>query len=158
AAETGLRMAGTLGLFWEFRAYWTEGYDWLERFLAAAPDADVAAQGKVLYALMLINSHFHDAAYTRSLTAMISNLLEELTDLHLKAWLIGRLGWAGQPVRGVSETHLNEALATFRRIGNQRGIYETLGSLGQRAFQLGDFVTAGQLLEEAMRLARQAGD
>jgi predicted ATPase/DNA-binding XRE family transcriptional regulator len=144
AAETGLRMAGTLGLFWEFRAYWTEGYDWLERFLAAA--------------LMLINSHFHDAAYTRSLTAMISNLLEELTDLNLKAWLIGSLGWAGHPVRGVSETYLNEALATFRRIGNQRGIYETLGSLGQRAFQLGDFVTAGQLLEEAMRLARQSGD
>jgi predicted ATPase/DNA-binding XRE family transcriptional regulator len=157
-AEIGLRLAGALGFFWEYRAYWTEGLDWLEMFLAAAPNAAASVRAKALYSMMLINSHFHDAAYTRSLTIMISNLIDEVTDLNLKAWLIGSLGWAGHPVKGVSEVYLNEALAIFRQLGNQRGIYETLGSLGQRAFQLGDFATAGPLQEEAIRLARQSDD
>ena len=157
-AEIGLHLAGALGFFWEFRAYWTEGLDWLEMFLTAAPNASTSIRAKALYAMMLINSHFHDAAYTQSLTSMISNLLDEMTDLNLKAWLIGSLGWAGHPVKGVSEAYLNESLAMFRQLGNQRGIYETLGSLGQRAFQLGNFATAGPLLEEAIQLARQAGD
>jgi hypothetical protein len=68
------------------------------------------------------------------------------------------VGRNGHPIPGKSEAYLRETLAMFRQLGNRRGIYETLGSLGQRAFQFGDFATAGPLQEEAIQLARQAGD
>lgn len=53
-AETGLRLAGALGWFWEFRGYWSEGREWLEKLLQEAPAAPALVRVKALqFAAML---------------------------------------------------------------------------------------------------------
>lgn len=46
----GLRLAGALGFFWNFRGEATEGLDWLEALLARGRDSAAAVRAKALYA------------------------------------------------------------------------------------------------------------
>ena len=47
--ETGLRLAAALGWFFSERSHWNEGLDWLERMLAANPDAPASLRAKALH-------------------------------------------------------------------------------------------------------------
>ena len=46
----GLRLAGGLGFFWNFRGEATEGLDWIEALLARGQDSAAAVRAKALYA------------------------------------------------------------------------------------------------------------
>ena len=48
APEAGLRLAVALGEYWRVRGPWSEGQSWLQRLLAATPDAPGILRGRAL--------------------------------------------------------------------------------------------------------------
>ena len=57
-----------------------------------------------------------------------------------------------------ARTLLEEALALWRELGDQRGIAATLSRLGEVARRQGDFVTARAQLDAALAIQRELGD
>jgi non-specific serine/threonine protein kinase len=64
--EAALRLSGALAWFWWLRSYHDEGWRWLERALAGAPEAS-AARMKALHGAGYLAHHRRDSALARAL-------------------------------------------------------------------------------------------
>jgi predicted ATPase/DNA-binding CsgD family transcriptional regulator/DNA-binding XRE family transcriptional regulator len=156
-AESGLRLAGALGWFWNRRAHWHEGRERLVTFLSAGSHAPVAARAKALHHILELSCELSDREYAISLRPEALMLVREVDDLRIKAWLLSSVGFTSY-TQSEWRTYYEDALALFRQIGDQRGSRETMVRLAMGLLNRGDFVPAGELIEEGIRLARQAGD
>lgn len=161
-AESGLRLAGALGWFWNCRVYHIEGRAWLEKFLAAGSNAPVPVRAKALEHILGLSDLLRDDARVAALCEEGLTLAREVEDQWLKAWLLSRLGSLQASVDGLSgerrRAYLEEALALFRQLEDNWGICHTLGRLAREWLWRGDFASAGEPLEEGIRLARQVQD
>ncbi len=156
-AESGLRLAGALGWFWNRRTYWNEGHEWLGIFLAAGRNTSPEIRAKALHHALVIDMEFHD---NRDISALLGEALilaREVEDQRTRAWLLSSVGFVGDPDFTDCERYLEQALALFRELEDHWGICQTLSRLAQKLFQRGDFTHAAELQEEGIRLARQAG-
>src|SRR5262249_11325375 len=133
--ELGLRLAGSLGLFWDVRGYRTEGRGWLEGLLALAPQAaaDKDRAGDVG------GAGVSAAARAKALVA-VSNF----------AWRLGDDQWAqAAAAEGL-------ALARGQQAGWAAGV--ALNMLGVIAWDRGDLEQATAYLEESVARLRAAGE
>ncbi len=160
----GLRLAGDLSWFWFFSGLWSEGNDWLERFLKAVPDIGepqtIRAQALFGLGLLIWGQGQPDPARVR---------LEEGT----RAWRqLGPSGQSGlartlgfQATTMMVEPYLARGLALqqegatiCRALNDQWTLGVSVSNLGGFARTMGDFDLAITYYEESIAILRPVGD
>jgi predicted ATPase/DNA-binding XRE family transcriptional regulator len=155
--ETGLRLAAALEWFWHMRVYWTEGWDWLKKLLAAAEGAPAALKAKALHRAADEAAMLEDIAYANVALEQSLALARDTNDRWNMAWALNGMGYITSDVH-----YLEEALTLFRALGDDWGSFHALARLGfalTRGVHTGDgrdYERARASHEEALRLARQA--
>ncbi len=122
-SSTGLAAAATLYRYWYIRAI-REGRQWLDRLLAAAPEAPPSILAKALYSAGSLTQlqGDDDAACVRLERAL--ELYRRVGNDRGAAWALHGLGMAEWGSRSPSEVkaRFDAALETFRRLGDPVGI------------------------------------
>lgn len=128
-AESVLRLAGALGLFWLIRGHVSEGRAWLEGSLEGyRGQEDMSGSGAVVG-----------------------------QDVRAKAFLAAGSLASSQGDYARAAAHIEAGLALFRNLENHTGIAWALLSQGRLARTRGDYGLAGKLLEESLLLLRKQG-
>ena len=160
-AETGLRLAGTLGWFWPLRNL-SEGRHWYAVLLAANDDALTAVRSKALQHAANVEAWFRNYTYARTLSEQAYQLARAVGDKSQIAWSLATLGFVGlgpMPDYVVGGALLEEALALFRETGDRWGMGHALRRLGYTLLRRKDFDVERAIVlgEEALALARASG-
>lgn len=155
--ETGLGFAASLGWFFSERCFWSEGLKWLERALAAAPDAPPSLRAKALHTMATFTGALSNFQRGRSLATQALDLAHSAGDRWNIAWAQSHL--ALFPTDLVNhEALLEDSLAIFRELNDTMGVAHTLVRRAFFAEERHDFAHVAALIEEAGLLSREAGD
>jgi predicted ATPase/DNA-binding SARP family transcriptional activator len=157
----GLRLAATLGAFWQMRSHhWSEGYRWLRAALENGDGAHPSTRAKALLVagkLLLHQWHFDQAApfFHESLI-----LYQELDD---KGGIADALSWLGrhsfrQKDYGEATRLLEQSLVLYREGNNEYGISMALRNLGDCARLLKDYERSNRLYDRGLALSRKIGN
>ena len=162
-AEGALRLAGALWRFWAVRGSLLDGRAWLERALAAADAAGVAAPAARAKALQhlgnvaldlgdypLARAQYQAARALRSQQGDQSGIAAALNGLGLLAFYAGDYDEA----RRLHE----ESLRIRRSINDHQGIGNSLTNLGSVASAHGEVERSRVIHEEALAVRRAMGD
>ncbi len=156
-SEMGLRLAASLGWFFSERAHWLEGFDWLERVIAANPNAPISLLAKAYHnvaALSGLVGQFGEDRRTRGLCETALTLARAANDRWNTAWALTHMAIYGERESAKSVALLEESLALFRELHDSMGITHTLIRLSWHVKS--DY--AYQLINEAAIYAHEAGD
>ena len=153
-----LQLCVSLGHFWEFRSYLTEGRFWLDRALSI--DADPDPRAHVLDRAGTFargQGEFQRAATLLEECVLLRRMLDEQRELALSLKNLGNVMLdLGELDR--ARDHYEESLAIRRRIDDVRGMAETLNNLGVLARFDGDWDLAIKRYEEARPLFEKLND
>jgi predicted ATPase/DNA-binding SARP family transcriptional activator/DNA-binding CsgD family transcriptional regulator len=162
--ETALRLAGALARFWEMRARFVEGSEWLEAALRQSGRAEVvtdaATRAKLLSEAGTFAFHRADFDRAIELHGEALELYRKVGDDSGVAFALLCLG-AQHFEKGdyeVAAPFLEEALALSRRIGDKRNMAGTLHNLAEVERQRGNYERAKGLGIESIAVAREAED
>lgn len=184
AVEIGLRLAGPLGRFWDWRGDYSQGRTELDRLLSVLAlsgtlpplpnegtdgmplavdegDARVArATGLVLYWAAVLAGDLGDDAAARELQEQALAIRRRLGDKSAIAESLGSLASVLMTLRDQvhGRSMLEESLALARDVGDHPAIARALRGLGSLASHNGDNPTATALIDEAWAVARETGD
>jgi predicted ATPase/class 3 adenylate cyclase/DNA-binding CsgD family transcriptional regulator len=155
-----LRLGGALYSFWDGRAYFSEGQDFLERALQFGDAVAAPVGAKALYAASQLQKVLGSLDRAETFCEQSLALYRELADtrglascLHLLAdiaWERGNLTAA----RALGE----ESLLLFREAGDTRSIADVLHHLGTLAVEQGEYARGRDLLTESLTINRELGN
>ncbi len=153
--ETGLRLAGALGRFWQMRGHQSEGRAWLLSILAHPMANPTAARAKALnWAGFLVDSKSQqEALFEESLA-----IGRALGDTASVADALRGLGMITEAAPERTQALLEESLALCQGIGDTWRSARALHALGRMANAQGDFGRAIAHFEESLALSRQLED
>jgi predicted ATPase/class 3 adenylate cyclase len=159
-AELGLRLAGALRPFWYSRGHFDEGKRWLTDTLAQGERASALARAKALEGLSWLadvqgDLHGAEAAADEGLRL---SAREEVKD-SLAAALQLILGDVAEQ-RGDYERAkvlFEESRRIYLEAGDEWGVAEAIGGLGNLYYDRGDHERAKELYEEGLALSRKLG-
>lgn len=157
-SEAGLQIATALSWFFSERAHWRTGFRFLERALAANPDAPVSLRAKALHCAAPLARHFGDENQARAFCEAALALARPANDRWNIAWTLAQYAMLYWDDFGQAQAMLDEALTLFRAIDDKMGITHTLVRRFWVAYDQGDHDAMFLLLEEAEIRAREAGD
>jgi predicted ATPase/transcriptional regulator with XRE-family HTH domain len=157
-SETGLRLAAALGWFFSERTHWNEGFGWLERVVAANPNAPPSLLSKALHTAGALASLAGNGLRARTLCEQALILARAANDRWNIAWSLSHLGGYVQERTDQGAATLEESLALFREIDDAMGITHGLIRRAWAALCQNDYPYGRVLLEEAEIRAHQAGD
>jgi tetratricopeptide (TPR) repeat protein len=158
-AETGLRLAGALWLFWDYGGHRREGLEWIRSLLAAAGSAHPATRARALHAA----GRLAEGGSCESSIPWLEESLQIYREL-------GDLRGAAEALRGIALAAgsrgdharaillLEEAASTLRALDDRAPLASALMNLGVEVSHHGDPLRATALYEEALELRRGAGD
>jgi len=157
--DTGLRLAGALGWFWQLRIHLREGSDWYAKLLAdhLVPSVAATVRAKALHRASEIETQLGNPIRAHALAEEAITVARVNGDRWNLAWGLAALGLWGKHDKMNIEP-LNEALAIFREIGDSWGISHTLRRLALFLVHAGDFARSAALSSESLALARAVGD
>jgi predicted ATPase/class 3 adenylate cyclase/Tfp pilus assembly protein PilF len=159
--EICVRLATTLGLFWEVRGYFSEGRERVSAVLATD-----AAQGQTLARSRLL-ARAAELAYRQSDYPATIAFAEESLEISRKiedkqgiASALIKLGNAATEVGDykTASAYLEECLGIWRVLDDRHGTARALISSGWVALRAGDDQLAKARLEEALSISRDLGD
>jgi predicted ATPase/DNA-binding XRE family transcriptional regulator len=163
--ELGLRLAGTLRVFWEQHSHLNEGREWLAGLLAkgrstAEPRPRPAVIAKAVDAAARLA--YKQADWMTALQ-LYTESLERHRQLQSPQGIARALGGLGHLARArkdliTARAYYEEALALRRALGDQWGIASVLFVLGQLEIAQGDVDRSARLFEESLILCRELGD
>lgn len=157
-AETGLRLAGALLWFWNFRGEINEGFEWVEAFLARAPEASPATRARALYGAA-------ELAWLLGFTDLARERIEEsealwraLGDKRGLAYTLQSLPMVIDRPR--SRQSAEESVRLFEEVGDSFGAALAMAAMDIFAMiRDGDPEGTGRARqEEALARARAVGD
>ncbi len=158
--EMALRLAGALRRFWEVRAHWNEGRNFLERALAESKKVAVPVQLKVLKAAAHLAYVQGDTDRSEALSEESLARCKEVGDMGgiaLSLRLLGLIAeWRSSFV--VAYTRTEESLALFREVGDKEGIAWSLNNLAAITREQGEYARAISLKKESLALFRALGN
>jgi predicted ATPase/DNA-binding SARP family transcriptional activator/Tfp pilus assembly protein PilF len=161
-AVAGLRLAGSLGRYWEVRGHLTEGYRWIEKALDKAKDdkATVLMRAKALLEIGRLAQRLGE--YERAVAQFEESLalFREMGNQQGIAHALSRLGSVAVHqgnYRWAAAAH-EESLALKRELGDKWGIATSLGTLALVSWQQGDYEQARARYNESLILYRELGD
>ena len=160
SAELALRIAGATWRFWSLRGRTPECRAWLERSLAAAPDAPVAHRAKALVGLGHLSEDQRDLDASRASFERALALAIEAGDLVTASRARHGLGLVAHDSGDydVAMEHHTAAVELARQAGDRRSLANGLGSMGAVAYYRGDLDAAERSWEEALEIFTALGD
>ena len=156
----GLRLANGLGRFWVLCGHWTEGREWLSRYLDAAAEVDPELRATALNWTSALASEQGDYASAR-------RLLEEALGLHRE---VGNRRGEANALIGIGNAATNQddyraarsayerSLTLWEELGASSGVVRCLHGLGWVAQEQGDAGSARAYYERCLALYREQGD
>lgn len=155
-----LRLAGTLGRFWEIRGHLLEGCGWLDASLDGAGDAPPEVEARALdaYGRLLYLRGDREAATSRIQAALAR--LHDAEDAHGVSSALNHLGALAMEASDFARAGAlyQEALTSYRARGDQTGVGYVLNNLGEVARLQQDYVRAEGLYREGLVLHRALGN
>jgi predicted ATPase/DNA-binding CsgD family transcriptional regulator len=158
------RLAAALWWSWVVHQQWGEGLDWVQRVLALPDDGRPGHERvELLQAAATLSIQRGEVTSSRVVRwleeslAMAQLIGDDELVLAARGWL-GMVWEFGGRVEHAPEVSLAELLAEARRIGHRFGEVRGLVALARRALRDGDLGAATALQEEAIDVARVAGD
>lgn len=162
AAEDGdamVRIVAALWRFWNVRAHWREGLEWLETALSRGSDAPTAAGAKARLgagALAWWQADFHRAsAHLEQALALARARGDKRTEADALR-ILAQVAWWDDFARATALGE--ESLKLFKELADPMGISAAARFLGLDALNRGDFPRALPLLEESHAMATQLHD
>jgi len=158
--EICLRLAGSLGLFWEARGYFSEGRERLAAVILKTSQDSTAARAKLLARAAELAYRQSDYPATTAYAGESLAIYRTVGDKQGIASALIKLGNAATEV-GDYETasvYLEEALMTWRELEDKHGTARALISFGWAALRPGNYALALTRLEEAWSISRELGD
>ena len=158
--QDALQIASCIARFWITRGHLAEGYDWLQRSLAAAADADPTLRIRALMSAGNIAYERGDYASARPLYAEALELRRHLEDGRGIASCLNGLGLVAYETGNYREAkHLfEEARAGFERHEDGHGKACALSNLANVLGRERDFAAARECHLEALGLFRVFAD
>ena len=158
-AETGLRLAASLGRFWELQGYLAEGRGWLDWLLSVVPERTIL-RAKALHALGALARTWGDNDRARAAFEESLAIFTELSDSFGRATVLRQLGLtvALQGDYALGRMLMDESVVIGRALGDQSGTGWAIGLRGMLARTEGELDRAQPLLEEALELLRPTED
>ncbi len=160
AGETGLRLAGTLGLFWYLHGHWSEGRGWLEGMLTQTEGLGrTPARAKALLNAGTLAHYQGDYGQAVLLLGESLTLHRKLGDKVGSAWSLYRLGHTAdrQGHYERAAALLGESVMLFRQAADKWGAALSLCILGWATWHLGDYEVAAMFCQESLALSRELG-
>ena len=138
--------------------HWEEGLDWLEKLLAANPDASASLRITALNHIGAFTADLGHIEQGHNLCEQALTLARALDDRWNMATALNNLGYrASVPLAG-SIPLLEESLTLFREVGDLAEISHALVDCAYVAIMQRNYSYARDLVEEIMELARASGD
>jgi predicted ATPase/class 3 adenylate cyclase len=161
AGDICLRLAGTLGLFWESRGYFSEGRERLSAILSTGiAQGKTTARARLLARAAELAYRQSDYPATLALAEESLTICREVGDKQGAAAALIKLGntatEGGDYV--TASGYLAEALMIWRELKDKHGTARALISLGWAALRPGDYQLANERLEEALTISRELED
>jgi predicted ATPase/DNA-binding CsgD family transcriptional regulator len=156
-AEIGLRLAGALCWFWNFRGTLSEGQRFLEAALLKGHGA-AAVRAKALYAAGELAWLLGEQETARARLEESAALWRALGEQRGLAYTLQVLAVLADPHSPQAEQLALESLALFQETGDAWGAALAVQARGLASLQQGDGTLARGRLEEALARFRQLGD
>jgi non-specific serine/threonine protein kinase len=158
--ELGLSLATALYRYWFYRGRAVEGVQWLEAFLAAAPDPTVARAHALGRLGHLLGAASDDLARAQAVLEEAVAIGRALDAFEPRFFALRQLRHVlGERYGPVARRAVNEeALALSRVTGDAWSAGCVLQTLGIDARQRGDLAQSRAFLEESEALLRATGD
>jgi predicted ATPase/DNA-binding XRE family transcriptional regulator len=160
-AESGLRFAASLWLFWHMRGYVREGRMWLERALATEMNTTRPTRAKALNAtgwLALFQGDYDKAQEFLEQSLMLYRELGDTEGAVAALTNMGFVATLGQRNLGQLPVLLNEAIALRPQLQDQHTMANLLIFAGLAALIQNDRKQAIALHEESLVMYRRLGD
>ncbi len=160
AGETGLRLAGALGMFWYLHGYWSEGRGWLEGMLTQTEVLGrTPARAKALMGAGMLAHHQGDYGQAGLLLGESLTLYRELGDKVGSAWSLYFLGQivSDQGNYEQAAVLLGDSVMLFRQSADKWGTALSLCVLGWVTYYLDDYELAAMLCQESLALNQELG-
>jgi predicted ATPase len=156
-AETGLRLAGAMWLFWDYGGHRQEGLEWLEGLLAAGVNVPPAVRAQALHAAGRLAEEVGSDELSIVRHEESLAIHKELGDLRGVAAALRGIALATAQLgnHGRAVQLLDEAVSLLRELDDPALLASALMNLGVVVAQDGDHRRATQLYEEALALRRR---
>jgi predicted ATPase/class 3 adenylate cyclase/DNA-binding winged helix-turn-helix (wHTH) protein len=156
APSQALRLAASLGDFWEIRGHLSESRERLRRALACAPTASAAA-AKASFLAGRFAFFQGEADKAEPLYAEALRLAREADDFRVEVLALTHIGMVAQALGDAKRSvELNEeALAIARGQNDDWILGVALNNLGDTFGSLGDIARGRPLLEEALEVSHR---
>ncbi len=160
-AELSLRLSGALYWFWTVRAFYKEGYSWVEKALANREGVAPAVQAKALKnaAGLAYNLRKNDLAeqYALDGVALYRQLGDDRGTAMTLYWLAMVCCWIRHDyVR--TRTYADEALALLTPLKDESAMADIFIIIAYIYFNQGNYVEARPFFERGLTCFRNAGD
>jgi predicted ATPase/DNA-binding CsgD family transcriptional regulator len=161
AAEVGLRLAAAQWWFWLLRGPWSEGREWIEAALAAAPPApDRPARARAFCAAGALA--WQQGDYATALDRLGEGMrgaraTGDRRGVGYAMLFLGLVAWS-QGAYEAAGARLGESVTIFRAAGDRWGLALSLQDLGQVDLQRGDHELAAARHREGLDIFREIGD
>ncbi len=158
--QQGLRLAGTLWLFWFVRDHATEGSEWLERLPAVTDASPSDVQAKALFALGMLNTALSDTAGAAIHFESSLQMARAVGSRPIEA--LARFGLGdcarieGNDAQAVE--HYEAALEAFRELDDRVWMGSSQNGLAMVALRRNDLERAERFATDALALMREADD
>jgi predicted ATPase/DNA-binding CsgD family transcriptional regulator len=158
--ELGLRLAGTLRIFWILQGRLEEGRGLIERGSTIRGEAATAGQAKALVTAADLAFVQGNKAKWRSLAEEALLLCQRLEDQTGIAYCLYLLGMYASESGEYTEAHslLEESVALHRGLGNKDRLGWSLWALANLYRTQGEYTGARTSYEEALPLFREVGN
>ncbi|MEO6695198.1 MAG: tetratricopeptide repeat protein [Ignavibacteria bacterium] len=158
--EEGLRLAFSMGKFWELRGHFTEGRNWFDKLFTETENVprDIVANSKGAAGILAI----HQGQYDES-EILIEDALKIFKETGNQKGIANSLNSLGLNAVDKSDykkakEYLYESLKLRREINHRLGICSTSNSLGLLFLIEGDFVNAKKYWEETLEISLEIND
>lgn len=162
-AESALRLAGALSLFWHYRGHYTEGRDWLEHVIKLGGDVGGAIRAKACSGVGTLAWAQGDYGRATEYHQQALTLYQNVGDGCGVAFTLNNLGAQAVARGAVLEAArlYNESKALYLTLTNSscaEDILLPIYNLGELARDQGDYHHAMEFLNEAATRARAFGN
>lgn len=153
----GVRLAGSMGLYWYGEGHHIEGIRWTQQFYERLDEVPVMYHASFLIGAGILACVSDPGEAERYFTQAL-DVSRELGDKLHTAWALIYLGYVKLEEPGVAMPTAKEGLELFRELNHLPGVAQGLNIIGEIARSSGDDAYAKHAYEECMVICEETGE